>query len=143
MIIKHASSFSAPFNSLLYLPSLDDNSQHGRHGRDCGKRKVRGTDHENHPHHFSYWVVAVDSLNSRYTIDSSSSSRRSSPGGHVVVLLLAPHHSCFVCRQCGRSYVCGLALGRFPLLLVQLTASTPLMKLGLCLFKVCVHRIYG
>ena len=57
MIIKHASSFSAPFNSLLYLPSLDDNSQHGRHGRDCGKRKVRGTDHENHPHHFSYWAL--------------------------------------------------------------------------------------
>jgi len=34
---------SRPHHS-IYLPSLDNDSQHGRHGRDCSKRKVRGSD---------------------------------------------------------------------------------------------------
>ena len=39
--------------------------------------------------------------------------------------------------------MCDLALGRFPLLLVQLTASTTLKSLGLCLYKVVCLEIYG
>ena len=33
-----------PIHHSIYLPSLDNDSQHGRHGRDCSKRKVRGSD---------------------------------------------------------------------------------------------------
>jgi len=44
---QHTLSPSPPFpaHTTASTRPLDNDSQHGRHGRDCSKRKVRGADH--------------------------------------------------------------------------------------------------